>query len=127
MEKIFLVGTGGFIGAVLRYFVSGYVQEWTKHKSFPFGTLAVNLIGCLVIGLLSQIAETRGVFTGESRSMLFIGVLGAFTTFSSFSNETINLMQDGKSSLAMMSVGAHLLLGLAAVRVGRNLAYHMGI
>ena len=92
MSKILLVGFGGFVGAVLRYGISGWVQRWTGSVNFPYGTLAVNLLGCLVIGLLAGLAEDRGLFTPEARLFLFIGVLGAFTTFSTFGIETLNLL-----------------------------------
>lgn len=123
MDRILLVGTGGFLGSVLRYWVSGYVQQWTDTSLFPFGTLAVNFMGCLVIGFLSQIAEDYGAFTAESRALVFVGILGGFTTFSTFSNETLNLLRDGQNLLAFGNVAGHLLLGLGGVWLGRTLAY----
>src|SRR6202162_5624505 len=95
--------------------MTGYVQHWSRSIDFPYGTLAVNLIGCFIIGFLSQLAETRGVLTAESRTFVFIGILGGFTTFSAFGNETMNLWRDGKNLLAMANVAAHVLLGLGAV------------
>lgn len=125
MGKILLVGLGGFMGSILRYLMSGYVQQWMKSVDFPYGTLAVNLIGCLVIGFLSQLAEARGVFMAESRAFVFIGVLGGFTTFSTFSNETMNLLRDGERLLAVVNIAAHLVPGLIAVWLGRVLAYEI--
>ena len=125
MGKLFLAGIGGFIGSSLRYAVSGYIQLWSKSIAFPYGTLAVNIIGCFIIGLLSQLAESRGVFTAESRTFVFIGILGGFTTFSAFGNETMNLWRDGQNSLAMANIAAHLVLGLGAVWIGRVLAYQI--
>ncbi len=125
MGKLFLAGIGGFIGSSLRYAVTGYVQTWSRSVGFPYGTLAVNLIGCFLIGFLSQLAESRGVFTAESRTLVFIGVLGGFTTFSAFGNETMNLWRDGESSLAIANVAAHLILGLGAVWASRALAYQI--
>jgi CrcB protein len=121
--RILLVGIGGFIGSVFRYVLGGYVQQWTRSVEFPYGTLAVNLAGCLIIGLLSHLAETRGIFTAESRAFIFIGLLGGFTTFSSFGNETINLWRDGENFFALANVGAHMVCGLGAVWLGRVLAY----
>ena len=66
MAKIFLAGIGGFIGSVLRYSVSGFVQDLSRNIDFPYGTLAVNLIGCFAIGFLSQLAETRGLLHGRN-------------------------------------------------------------
>src|SRR5512140_948269 len=118
-----LVGVGGFIGSVLRYLVSGSVQQTSSSVQFPFGTLAVNAIGCLVIGFLSQLADSRGVFTAETRGLVFVGILGGFTTFSTFSNETLNFLRGGEMLLAVINVGAQLVLGLGAVWLGRTLAY----
>jgi len=123
VDKLLLVGAGGFIGSILRYLASGYVQQWTQTASLPYGTLAVNVLGCLVIGFLSQLAETRGVFTPETRALVFVGVLGGFTTFSTFSNETLNLLRDNQLFSALMNLSAHILLGLGAVWLGRALAF----
>lgn len=125
MGKLFLAGIGGFIGSSLRYAVTGFVQAWSRSIDFPYGTLAVNLIGCFLIGFLSQLAESRGVFTAESRTFVFIGILGGFTTFSAFGNETINLWREGENLYAMINIAAHLLLGLGAVWASRTLAYQI--
>lgn len=122
MSRIILVGFGGFVGAVLRYVVSDWVQKWSREGSFPYGTLAVNLLGCLVIGLLSQLVEDRGVFSGETRLFVFIGVLGAFTTFSSLSNETVNLLRDSQDFFVFANLAANLVGGLGMVWLGRVLA-----
>jgi CrcB protein len=123
--KLFLAGIGGFIGSSLRYAVTGYVQTWSRSIDFPYGTLAVNLIGCFLIGFLSQLAESRGVLTAESRTFVFIGILGGFTTFSAFGNETMNLWREGENLLATANIAAHLLLGLGAVWASRALAYQI--
>ena len=81
MGNALLVGIGGFLGSVARYLVSGYVQQVTNSVGFPYGTLVVNLTGCLVIGFLSQLADARGAFTPESRALIFAGFLGGYTTF----------------------------------------------
>ena len=125
MGKLFLAGIGGFIGSTFRYAVTGFVQNWSRSIDFPYGTLAVNLIGCFLIGFLSQLAESRGVFTAESRTFVFIGILGGFTTFSAFGNETMTLWRDGQNTLALANVAAHLVLGLGAVWIGRALAYQI--
>jgi CrcB protein len=85
---------------------------------FPFGTLAVNLIGCFVIGLLAQFGEKYGAFSNESRAFLFMGVLGGFTTFSAFGNDTVNLMRQDFVVNAFANVGANVILGLLAVWLG---------
>lgn len=121
--NLLLVGLGGAFGSVARYLVSGWVQSAARNATFPFGTLTVNLVGCLIIGILAQLAESRGVFTPESRAFVFIGILGGFTTFSSFGNETLNLARSGDLWNAFANVGANVMIGLLAVWMGRGLAY----
>jgi len=121
LYRLFLVGAGGFLGSVLRYIVSGYVQQSSGSVGFPYGTLAVNVIGCFVIGALSALAENRGVFTTEARLFVFVGILGGFTTFSTFSNETMNFLREGDNLRALANVAAQLILGLGAVWWGRSL------
>ncbi len=123
MNKIILVGTGGFIGAILRYAISGYVQKWTGSIGFPYGTLSVNLIGCLFIGMLSRMDEIRSVFSPETRVLVFVGVLGALTTFSTLSNETISLINDKRIYLAFLNISVHMIFGLSAVLLGRVFIY----
>lgn len=120
MDRILLVGIGGAAGSVLRYLVSGWVQS-VSGVSFPFGTLVVNVTGCLVIGFLSYLADVRGVLTPEMRALLVIGVLGGFTTFSSFGNETMALVRDAEIGYAFANIALSLILGLGAVYVGRTL------
>jgi fluoride exporter len=121
LYRLFLVGAGGFLGSALRYIVSGYVQQSSGSVQFPYGTLAVNVIGCFVIGALSALAENRGVFTIEARLFVFVGILGGFTTFSTFSNETMNFLREGENLRALVNVTAQLILGLGAVWLGRSL------
>lgn len=123
MINILLVGIGGFIGSVTRYLVSGYVQQATRSVGFPFGTLAVNLLGCFIIGFLAQLADVRGVFTSESRLFVFVGILGGFTTFSSFGNESLNLARDGQMMNMLANIGANVVIGLFAVWLGRTASY----
>lgn len=123
MTNILLVGFGGFIGSILRYLASGYVQQSTKSIDFPYGTLAVNVIGCFIIGFLAQLAEERGMFTSESRLFVFVGILGGFTTFSSFGNETLNLARDSQTMNALANISANMFFGLFAVWLGRTVSY----
>ncbi|NUM48837.1 MAG: fluoride efflux transporter CrcB [Anaerolineales bacterium] len=123
MQKILLIGLGGGLGAILRYYLGGYVQQQAANNfTFPIGTVGVNLLGCLVIGLLSELAETRSLFTPETRLFVFIGLLGGFTTFSTFGNESVNLLRDGENRLAFGYVALHVFGGLGAVWLGRILA-----
>ncbi len=123
LATVFLVALGGAVGSVSRYLLGTWIQALSKSIDFPYGTLTVNLIGCFVIGLLSQLAETRGVFTPETRALVFFGVLGGFTTFSSFGNDTINLLRGGEMVNALVNVGANVILGLALVWLGRTVAF----
>ena len=122
MRQVCLVGAGGFLGAILRYLVGGWVHGILDNASFPYGTLVVNVSGCLVIGFLSGLAESRSVLGPEARLFLFIGVLGGFTTFSSFAYETFSLARDTENLAAAMNVFAQLSLGLAGVWFGNALA-----
>lgn len=121
--RVLLIGLGGFVGSVSRYWFGGLLQDMAPRSAFPVGTLAVNVIGCLAIGVLSELAEARGVFSPDTRAFLIVGLLGGFTTFSAFANETVSAIRDGSLSLALanvlMSVGACLL----AVWAGRTLAH----
>ncbi|MGB0909069.1 MAG: fluoride efflux transporter CrcB [Nitrospirales bacterium] len=118
MTQILLVGLGGFLGAISRFLFSGLIQRLTPTLGFPLGTLAVNVMGCFVIGLLNGLTETRHLFGQEIRLFLFIGVLGGFTTYSTFGYETIALLRDGELSRAVVSVVLHLIVGLGAVWAG---------
>ena len=121
--SVIYVALGGALGSVSRYLLGTWTQTLSKSIDFPYGTLVVNLIGCFVIGFLSQLAEARGAFTPESRVFIFIGLLGGFTTFSAFGNDTINLLRDGETFNALANVGANVILGLALVWFGRMVAY----
>jgi len=119
MGIFLLIGMGGFFGAVMRYALSTFVQDWSKTPQFPLGTLVVNLIGCLLIGALAQLAEARNIFTPESSSLVFLGFLGAFTTFSTFSSDSFNLISAGDNFLFYLNIGASVIFGLFAVWLGR--------
>jgi CrcB protein len=123
MTKLLIIGAGGFIGSVLRYVISGLAQTLSQSIAFPYGTLAVNVVGCLCIGFISELADSRALMGGDTRLFLIVGILGGFTTFSAFGNETMNLIRDGEMALALMNVGAQVLLGLGAVWLGYTLAY----
>jgi CrcB protein len=122
MTNLLLVGVGGFIGSVMRYLLSGYVQQYARGADFPLGTLAVNMIGCFVIGFLASLGEARGIFQDGSRAFIFVGILGGFTTFSSFGNETWDLIRGDQFMNALANIGASVILGLLAVWLGRLVA-----
>jgi len=113
-----MVGSGGFLGALARYGLSGLVHRFAPHATFPYGTLVVNLLGCLVIGVLAGLAESRQLFGPEFRTFVLIGILGGFTTFSTFGYETVAMIRDGEQLRAVANVGTHVMLGLALVWLG---------
>lgn len=119
LGKVLLVGAGGFIGSVLRYGIGGLVQSAVSTLMFPYGTLVVNVTGCFGIGLVSQLVDAQGVLGPGTRAFLVVGLLGGYTTFSAFGNETLNLLRDGQRFAAGMSIGGNLLLALCAVWLGR--------
>jgi CrcB protein len=121
MAQILFVGVGGFLGSIARYLLVGLVQSPTA-GTFPFGTLAVNVAGCTLIGGLSALIEARPFLTGDGRAFLVIGVLGGFTTFSTFGNETVNLLRHAGPALAGANVLANVALALGGVWVGRSVA-----
>ncbi len=116
--SIMLVGLGGFLGSVARYIVSGLVVTWLKDPWFPYGTLAVNVVGCLLIGVLAGLADTRDILSTEVRLLLVVGILGGFTTFSAFGNETMALVRNGAFIGALTNVALQVVLGLLAVWIG---------
>ena len=123
MTKLLIIGIGGFIGSISRYLVSGAAQNLSKNLIFPVGTFTVNLLGCLLIGFLSQLSETRGLLTDSSRAFIIVGVLGGFTTFSAFGNETLNLLRDGETNLALINAIGSVIICLIGVWLGRAIAY----
>ena len=118
MLNLLSVGIGGFVGAIARYGLSGLVHRYHE-GGFPYGTLVVNVLGCLAIGVLMPLVEDRQLFRPEMRSFLMIGLLGSFTTFSTLGYETFELLRDSEFRFAFMSVAANVVLGITAVAVGR--------
>ena len=115
------ISAGAIIGANLRYLVGLWAsQRWGA--GFPYGTLLVNVIGCLLIGLFYGLGATRLNITPELRLFFAVGFLGAFTTFSSFGYESISLLRSGDLLLGVLNIAANNLVGLLAVVVGLWLA-----
>jgi CrcB protein len=116
MKVLLAIGTGSFIGGILRYLISVTIQHKTT-TSFPLGTLAVNLIGCLLIGVAFGFAD-HGKISSAWKFFMVTGILGGFTTFSAFSNETFQLMRDGHFVIAFSYVGLSVVVGLFATFLG---------
>ncbi|MFA5148323.1 MAG: fluoride efflux transporter CrcB [Candidatus Omnitrophota bacterium] len=108
---------GGALGTVSRYAMSVFVYR-TMGADFPYGTLAVNLTGCFIIGFLAAITEDRFIFGSNIRLFLMIGFCGAFTTFSTFMLETANLIKDGESFRALLNVLLSVIIGFLVFRLG---------
>jgi CrcB protein len=121
--RLLLIGLGGGVGSILRYLLGGLVQGGTGNSAFPAGTLAVNLLGCLAIGVLAELSEARGVLSAGTRALLITGLIGGFTTFSTFANETVSAARDNTLLIAAGNVLLSVVLGLAAVWLGRLLAH----
>ncbi|MCP4644272.1 MAG: fluoride efflux transporter CrcB [bacterium] len=121
MVKLLMVATGGAVGAVLRYLVSGWTQKLTG-GSLPWGTFAVNILGCLALGFLGAVFTRFVPVREEYRLLLLVGGLGAFTTFSTFGFETFALLNDGQRGLALANVLLSNAAGLAAVWIAYRLA-----
>jgi CrcB protein len=119
---IILVGAGGCVGSVLRYVLSGWVHRVLDNPWFPYGTLVVNITGSVAIGFLAGLAENRSLFSSDTRLFVFIGLLGGFTTFSSFTVETLSLARNTQFVAALTNVAAQIILGLLAVWFGNLLA-----
>ncbi|HSG10126.1 MAG TPA: fluoride efflux transporter CrcB [Gammaproteobacteria bacterium] len=117
MTKIFAIAAGGAIGALLRYWTSVAVHA-RMGTGFPYGTLAVNVIGSLLMGFLYIWLTERMAAGPAMRAFLLIGVLGAFTTFSTFSMETLNLLESGQAGRALMNIVISVLVCVSAAAVG---------
>jgi CrcB protein len=122
LTKILWVGLGGFMGATFRYLSGLVVGRFTSQTPFPYETFFVNMLGCLLIGFLAGIADTRELFTETGRIFVFTGFLGAFTTFSTFSHDTVGLFQDGHPAHALVNMGVQIFLGLIAVWGGLQIS-----
>ncbi len=117
------IGVGGFIGAILRYGVSGWIQAGAI--TFPFGTLGVNFIGSFLLSLVMFLSEFKGYFNEEVRIFLTIGMLGSFTTFSTFSYESFRLLEQQEHLLFSANVIGSVALTLLAVYLGRIITLNL--
>lgn len=125
MQTWIIVGIGGCIGAILRYFASGWFQG--SVSTFPVGTLGVNVIGSFLLGLVMYLSEYAGVFDGETRIFLTLGVLGAFTTMSTFGYESFRLLEQQELALFALNIFATTLLIVLAVWAGKIAAGYLEV
>ena len=126
MQTYFLIAIGGALGSVARYWCSG-VAAALLGETFPWGTLIVNVVGSLIIGFFATITGPDGrIFAGtEVRQFVMIGLCGGYTTFSSFSIQTLNLINEGEWLNAVLNIGGSVVLCLLAVWLGHVAAVHM--
>ena len=117
IRNILIIGTGGFIGSVARYFIS-MMNLNIDFLSIPLGTLLVNVTGSLVIGMLTGISEKSELLSLEWRLFLMVGLCGGFTTFSSFTNENLMLLHNGQFLSILLYTGLSIFLGFIAVFFG---------
>jgi len=117
LKQLLLIGAGGFIGSVARFLVSR-LNTRIDWLSIPIGTLAVNLIGSLLIGFLIGISDRSPVLTVEWRMFLMVGLCGGFTTFSSFTGENLVLLRNGQILPLLLYTGLSIFLGFTAVYLG---------
>ncbi len=124
MHLWLVIGVGGFIGAILRYLMSGWIQNGAV--TFPLGTLGVNFIGSFFVSLVLYLSEYRGLFSDEVRIFLTIGVLGSFTTMSTFSFESFKLLEQGEIGAFSLNIAGTLILTFLAVYLGKIIVVNLG-
>ena len=119
MKTLLLIGTGGFIGTILRYLLSQFIQSKAL-SAFPYGTLGVNILGCFIIGIVFALSERTSMHP-EWRLFLATGICGGFTTFSAFTNETFGLLRDGQLWYASVYIIVSVVIGVLATFIGYSL------
>lgn len=120
LQAILIIGTGGFIGTILRY-LCGQMINTGNTSGFPFATLMVNLLGCFAIGVAYGYFEKHAMAVSDWKNFLTIGVCGGFTTFSAFSLENLQLMRDGNYGLAILYIFISVVFGLGLSFAGLQL------
>jgi CrcB protein len=125
ISKLVMAGLGGFAGSICRYLVFDLSAKLFKAPFIPYGTLMVNVAGCLLIGFFGGLIESRALFSPEIRALILIGFLGGFTTYSTFGYELLLMLRQGQTAACLMHISLHLILGLIAVFSGFTLSRAM--
>ena len=117
MNNYLMVGIGGFVGAIARYWLGVYIGGKMGSR-FPYGTFVINMTGCFLIGFILTVLSQNAHWNPNWRYLLPIGFIGAYTTFSTFEYETLRSMQDGQFLMAFLNVALSVVVGFAAVWAG---------
>jgi CrcB protein len=117
LKTILIVGSGGFIGSVMRYLVQYYVEKGMT-ITFPLGTLIANIAGSFIIGMVFALAEKGNLLSSEWRIFLTVGICGGFTTFSAFAYNNLVMLKENSIGQLFLNVGGNLFLGILAVYLG---------
>ena len=125
LGQLFIIGAGGFIGTIARVSMVGLVYRVLPLATFPYGTLAVNVLGCLAIGFLGGLMESHAELSISQQRFWIVGVLGGFTTYSAFAYETLGSIQAADFDLLLLNVVGHLVFGLAAAWLGFTAAQYL--
>lgn len=126
LKDFFIVGIGSFFGGGMRFLLSKVIQSWTL-ISFPFGTFAVNIIGCFLIGLFSGMSYGGSLMSPSTKIILTTGFCGGFTTFSTFMNESSSLLKDGNFFYLSLYIFGSLAIGMVAVLAGNQLSKFLSL
>lgn len=126
LKDFFIVGIGSFFGGGMRFLLSKVIQSWTL-ISFPFGTFAVNIIGCFLIGLFSGMSYGGSLMSPSTKLILTTGFCGGFTTFSTFMNESSSLLKDGNFFYLSLYIFGSLAIGMVAVLAGNQLSKFLSL
>jgi len=117
LRTILIVGTGGFIGSVMRYLVQVFVEKGLT-STFPWGTFIANMAGSFIIGIVFGLADKGNILNPEWRMFLAVGICGGFTTFSSFAYNNLNMLKEHSYAQLLFNIGGSLILGILAVYLG---------
>lgn len=118
MQQYLYIGIGGFFGAILRFLVSSFVQQTVRNHWLPYGTITVNIVGCFLIGFLNGVDHIKQIFSPELRLFIFMGMLGSFTTFATFGNETFELFRNNYPISGIFNIIIQVTIGLFSVWLG---------
>jgi CrcB protein len=121
LSTLLWVGLGGFVGSVCRFLLGGAVHQVLQNSTFPYGTMVVNLVGCFAIGVGGGLVEMRQLFTPEARMFLLVGLLGGFTTFSTFGYESVTLAREGEMLASLANIVIQVVAGVLLVWLGYGL------